>query len=71
MDYIPFSDIITEFNFSSAKQFNRFCKDNLHDIPSNLRNKYAIESKKTLFCSNLIIKGLNLIIFDKMRERIN
>lgn len=42
-DYIPFSDIIAEFHFSSPQQFNRFCKDNLGDAPMNLRRKYMEE----------------------------
>lgn len=40
LNYIPFSDIIDEFNFSSPQQFNRFCKDNLGDAPTALRNNY-------------------------------
>lgn len=44
-DYIPFSDIIAEFHFSSPQQFNRFCKDNLGDAPMNLRRKYMEEQK--------------------------
>lgn len=39
-NYIPFIDIIDEFNFSSPQQFTRFCKNNLGDTPSNLRYKY-------------------------------
>lgn len=38
--YIPFSDIIEEFNFSSPQQFNRFCKLNLGDTPSDIRQRY-------------------------------
>lgn len=38
-DYIPLSDIIAEFHFSSPQQFTRFCKDNLGDSPLNLRAK--------------------------------
>lgn len=37
--YIPFRDIMEEFNFSSPQQFNRFCKANLGDSPTNLRKK--------------------------------
>ena len=37
--YIPFSDIIDEFNFSSAAHFSNFCKRFLGDTPSNLRKK--------------------------------
>lgn len=46
--YIPFSDIIEEFNFSSPQQFNRFCKLSLGDTPSNLRQRYIrrTEAKK-------------------------
>lgn len=35
--YIPLSDIIDEFNFSSAQHFNSFCKQYLGDTPGNLR----------------------------------
>ena len=45
-DYIPFSDIIAEFHFSSPQQFNRFCKDNLGDAPMNLRRKYMEEQNR-------------------------
>lgn len=41
--YIPFRDIMEEFNFSSPQQFNRFCKTYLGDSPTNLRNKYKKE----------------------------
>lgn len=44
LNYIPFSDIIAEFHFSSPQQFNRFCKDNLGDAPQNLRQRYTDES---------------------------
>ena len=46
--YIPFADIIEEFNFSSPQQFNRFCKLSLGDTPSNLRQRYirGIKAKK-------------------------
>lgn len=37
MSYIPLSDIIDEFNFSSAQHFNSFCKQYLGDTPGNLR----------------------------------
>lgn len=43
LPYIPFSDIIEEFRFSSPQQFNRFCKDNLGDSPTELRKRYAEE----------------------------
>ncbi len=39
LHYIPFLDIIEEFNFSSPQQFNRFCKENLGDSPTALRKK--------------------------------
>lgn len=39
MPYIPFSDIIDEFNFSSAQHFNSFCKQYLGDTPGNLRKE--------------------------------
>ena len=35
--YIPFADIIDEFNFSSAAHFSNFCKRFLGDTPSNVR----------------------------------
>ncbi len=44
-EYIPFSDIIEEFNFSSPQQFNRFCKLNLGDTPSNIRQRHIQEIK--------------------------
>lgn len=37
MSHIPLSDIIDEFNFSSAQHFNSFCKQYLGDTPGNLR----------------------------------
>ena len=37
--YISFQEIIEEFNFTSPQQFNRFCKSNLGDSPTNLRKK--------------------------------
>lgn len=39
--YIPFHDIMEEFNFTSPQQFHRFCKANLGDSPTNLRKKHA------------------------------
>lgn len=45
LDFIPFSDIIQEFHFSSHQQFNRFCKDNLGNSPLNLREEYINETK--------------------------
>ena len=41
MPYVPFSDIIDEFNFSSAQHFNSFCKQYLGDTPGNLRKANA------------------------------
>lgn len=38
--YIPFQEIMEEFNFTSPQQFNRFCKTNLGDTPTNLRKKH-------------------------------
>lgn len=39
MPYIPLSDIIDEFNFSSPQHFNSFCKQYLGDTPGNLRKE--------------------------------
>ena len=44
LHYIPFSDIIEEFNFSSPQQLNRFCKENLGDSPTALRRRYIDNS---------------------------
>lgn len=52
LDYIPFSDILAEFRFSSPQQFNRFCKDNLGDSPLNLRRKYTEGVNKTNLSKN-------------------
>ncbi|MCS2893544.1 helix-turn-helix domain-containing protein [Parabacteroides faecis] len=49
LPYIPFTDIIDEFRFSSPQQFTRFCKDNLGDTPSNLRIHYAITESVSNF----------------------
>lgn len=38
--YISFQEIIEEFNFTSPQQFNRFCKTNLGDSPTDLRKKH-------------------------------
>lgn len=38
LSYIPFCDIIEEFNIPSPQQLHRFCKMHLGDTPSNLRN---------------------------------
>ena len=43
--YIPFADIIDEFNFSSAAHFSNFCKRFLGDTPSNVRK--ALTEKET------------------------
>ncbi|WP_459188685.1 helix-turn-helix transcriptional regulator [Parabacteroides sp. APC149_11_2_Y6] len=34
--YIPFVDIMDEFNFSSPQHFNSFCKKYLGDTPGNI-----------------------------------
>ncbi len=52
LNYIPFSDIIQEFHFSSPQQFNRFCKDNLGDSPLNLREEYLNEVNKAMLIKN-------------------
>lgn len=41
MPYIPLSDIIDEFNFSSPQHFSSFCKQYLGDTPGNLRKRNA------------------------------
>lgn len=43
--YIPLSDIIDEFNFSSAQHFSSFCKQYLGDTPSNLRKAMQFAAK--------------------------
>lgn len=45
MSYIPLSDIINEFNFSSAQHFNSFCKQYLGDTPGNLRKENDTSTK--------------------------
>ena len=45
MSYIPLSDIIDEFNFSSAQHFNSFCKQYLGDTPGNLRRENGTSTK--------------------------
>lgn len=35
--FVPLTDIIDEFNFSSAQHFSSFCKQYLGDTPGNLR----------------------------------
>ena len=45
MSYIPLSDIIDEFNFSSAQHFNSFCKQYLGDTPGNLRKENNTSTK--------------------------
>lgn len=44
-EYIPFADIIEEFNLSSPQQFNRFCSNNLGNSPSSLRKRHIEEAK--------------------------
>lgn len=39
--YIPFTDIIDEFNFSSPAHFSNFCKRFLGDTPSNIRKELS------------------------------
>lgn len=51
-EYIPLSDIIEEFHFSSPQQFTRFCKDNLGDAPTILRQKYKDEVRNTNVAQN-------------------
>ena len=41
MSYIPFVDIIDEFNFSSHQHFCNFCKQYLDDTPGNIRKKIS------------------------------
>lgn len=41
LPYMSFSDIIEKFHFSSPQQFNRFCKDNLGNTPTELRKRYT------------------------------
>lgn len=38
---ISFKEIIYQFNFTSASHFNKFCKKNLGETPTNLREKFA------------------------------
>ena len=45
MSYIPLSDIIEEFNFSSAQHFNSFCKKYLGDTPGNIRKEKGFSSE--------------------------
>lgn len=49
-EYITFADIIEEFHFSSPQQFNRFCKNNLGDSPTVLRQRYKEENVKHSKC---------------------
>ena len=42
--YIPFVDIIDEFNFSTPANLSNFCKKYLGDTPSNLRKRMQKES---------------------------
>ena len=43
--FVPLTDIIDEFNFSSAQHFNSFCKQYLGDTPGNLRKAMQITSE--------------------------
>ena len=43
--FVPLTDIIDEFNFSSAQHFSRFCKQYLGDTPVNLRKAMQITSE--------------------------
>lgn len=45
MPYIPLSDIIDEFNFSSPQHFSSFCKQYLGDTPGNIRKGNASSSE--------------------------
>ena len=40
--FVPLTDIIDEFNFSSAQHFNSFCKQYLGDTPGNLRKAMQV-----------------------------
>ena len=42
-DYIPFADIIDEFNFSTPANLSNFCRKYLGDTPSNLRKRMQAE----------------------------
>ena len=46
-DFIPLADIIDECNFSSAQQFNSFCKQFLGDTPGNLRKSSQSATEET------------------------
>ncbi len=43
--YIPFVDIIDEFNFSSSSHFTTFCKQYIGDTPTNLREQLSIKKE--------------------------
>lgn len=43
--YVPFTDIIDEFNFSSPQHFSSFCKQYLGDAPGNLRKTMQVPSE--------------------------
>lgn len=45
LSFIPLTDIIDEFNFSSAQHFNSFCKQYLGDTPGNLRKAMQVASE--------------------------
>lgn len=40
--FVPLTDIIDEFNFSSAQHFSSFCKQYLGDTPGNLRKAMQV-----------------------------
>lgn len=53
MSYIPLSDIIDEFNFSSAQHFNSFCKQYLGDTQVICEKKTTLlrnETSMVIFC---------------------
>lgn len=43
--FVPLTDIIDEFNFSSAQHFSSFCKQYLGDTPGNLRKAMQVASE--------------------------
>lgn len=43
--FVPLTDIIDEFNFSSAQHFSSFCKQYLGDTPGNLRKAMQVTSE--------------------------
>lgn len=46
--YIPFVDIIDEFNFSSAAHFTTFCKQYLGNTPTNLRESLSAKGRQNV-----------------------